>query len=47
MLNRVKPFKIMVLLTSLLLSTNGLAIEFPGRPNDADFFVDKAEIINT
>lgn len=47
MLNRVKPFKIMVLLTSLLLSTNGLAIEFPDRPNDADFFVDKAEIINT
>lgn len=47
MLNRIKTFKIMVLLIALVLSTSALAIEFPEKPNDADFFVDKAGIINT
>ncbi len=46
MLNRVIPIKILILLMSLLLFTNGYAIEFPDRPDDADFFVDKAAIIN-
>lgn len=46
MLNRVKPFKIMILLIGLLFSTNGFGLEFPEKPSDADFFVDKAGIIN-
>lgn len=46
MLNRIKPFKIMILLIGLLFTANGLALEFPEKPGDADFFVDKAGIIN-
>ena len=47
MLNLVNSLKILVLLPSLFLSTNGFAIEFPDRPSDADFYIDKAGIVNT
>jgi len=47
MQNKIKPFKILLILMSLLLSANVLAIEFPDKPDDVDFFVDTAGIINT
>ncbi len=44
--NVSKLFQIAVLLLGVLLSATSLAIEFPERPTDTDFFVDKAGIIN-
>ncbi len=46
MKNRVKPFKIIILLMTLLFSLKGYALEFPDRPDNADFYIDKAGIIN-
>ena len=46
MKNRAKPFKIIILLMTLLFSLKGYALEFPDRPDNADFYIDKAGIIN-
>jgi hypothetical protein len=44
MINIVRAFKVMIILTNLLFSTIGLAIDFPEKPSDAGFFIDKAKI---
>ncbi len=40
------PIKLFLLLVCLILTVNTYAIEFPERPDDANFYIDKAGIIN-
>lgn len=46
MRNMLRSSKIIVLLMTVLFSLKGYAIEFPERPDDANFYIDKAGIIN-
>ncbi len=46
MKNLLKPINLFILLLSLISTVNSYAIEFPEKPDNANFYIDKAGIIN-
>ena len=46
MIQALNRFKLVLILAGLFFCRHGYALEFPEKPNDSDYFVDKAGLID-